>query len=57
MWFEFDPGKHAFEAAHAIAQVGDFLADPGQIQRGVPDPFVEQENLSQGCDGFPVEAH
>ena len=50
-------GQHAFEPAHPVAQISNLLAHPRQIDRCVPHPFVEQDDLAKRPDRIAVEAH
>ena len=50
-------GQHPFEPADPVAQIGDLLAHPRQIDRGVAHPLVEQDDLAQRPDRVAIEAH
>ena len=49
--------QHAFEPAHPVAQIGNLLAHPRQIDRCVPHPLVEQDDLAKRPDRIAVKAH
>ena len=49
-------GQHPFEPAHSIAKIGDLLAHPRQINRGVAHTFIEEDDLAERPDRVAVEA-
>jgi len=50
-------GYDPFEPADPIAQVGDLLAHPRQVDGSVAHPLVEQNDLAQRLDRIATEAH
>ena len=49
--------QHAFEPAHPVAHISNLLTHPRQIDRCVPHPLVEQDDLAQRPDRIAIEAH
>src|SRR5258708_30078540 len=50
-------GHHPFEPAHPIAKVGDLLADPPHIDRGVAHTLVEEDDLAERPYCVAIKAH
>jgi hypothetical protein len=47
-------GEHPFQTAHSIAKIGQLLAHPHEIGRGIANALVEQDDLAECSDGIAI---